>query len=329
MTALYPFVFKLEGMTQDYLWGGDRLRPLVPTHPADRPLAEIWAIGDRPEDERVSVIANGPLAGTTLRQLMEGRSSELLGQATPIDGKFPLLVKLLDAKERLSLQVHPPASVAVDLGGEPKTECWTLLEGTTASAQLIAGVKPGTDRTAFETAIRQSDLEPLLHSIPVQAGDFMHLPSGRLHAIDAGCLLLEIQQNSNTTYRVYDWGRIDAKTGQSRELHIQKALVSIDLTDVAPSLTTPQKESVGDNARETLVDCPHFTLERWTIKHTQRHEPVDSFEIITTLDDGLTLSSGNHTLQLDRLGFVLVPAAVDDYTLSGSGRYIRTFVRVP
>lgn len=318
-------------MTQDYLWGGDRLKSLVPGYSfgsaQDKPLAEIWAISDRPEDDRVSRVANGPLAGTTLRELMTQRPHELLGRAQPVDGKFPLLVKLLDAKERLSLQVHPPAEVAATLGGEPKSECWTMLDGTSPTSRLIVGIKPGVDRNRFEAAIGIGVLEPLLHSIKVRPGDFMYLPSGRLHAIDAGCFLLEIQQNSNTTYRVYDWGRVDRKTGQPRQLHVQQALASIDFDDVEPSLAKPDKEVLGDNVREQLVNCPCFTLERWTIHGKHTHRPSNSFEIITTLDDGLALSGGNQSLRLSRLSFILVPASVDSYQLSGSGRYIRTFVR--
>ena len=323
--AFYPLMFKRDGMTQAYLWGGDKLRSLVPNYPASEPLSELWAVSDRPEDERVSVIANGPLTGITLRELMETRSQDLLGDAKPVDSKFPLLVKFLDAKERLSLQVHPPREVAQKLGGEPKTECWYFLAETEPTAQVIAGIKSGVTRETFESSLNTNSLEPLLHANPVRAGDCMFLPSGRLHAIDAGCLLLEIQQNSNTTYRVYDWGRIDKKTGQARALHVQEALASIDFADVTPSLQT-KKEVVGESGLNTqLVDCPFFTLERWQTTNTTTHAPDRSFEIIVTLTP-MELRSEGMKLSLAPLEVVLIPASVPQFVMS-AGNYLRSFIR--
>lgn len=328
MNSLYPFLFNLDGMTQSYLWGGNKLRDFGKPGNAEQPLAEVWEISDRPEDERVSVITNGPLAGKTLRWLMENYQQELMGNVKVINGKFPLLVKLLDAKQRLSLQVHPPASVAAQLGGQSKTECWLLLDGTDPSAKIIAGLEHPITMQEFKAATTTTKLEPLLHSMSVKTGDAMLLPSGRLHAIDAGCLILEIQENSNTTYRVFDWNRIDPITNQPRQLHLEQALASIDFADVAPTLAQPIKNLHQPNC-ETLATCPQFTLERWQVALKQEHWPANSFEIITCLSGNLTLESSGETLSLPPFTTVLIPSSTTSYTLHSKGSnslYSRVFV---
>ncbi|MGI6103546.1 MAG: type I phosphomannose isomerase catalytic subunit [Patescibacteria group bacterium] len=325
-SLLYPLLFHRDGMTQSYPWGGERLKPLMSQYPACEPLAEIWAISDRPEDDRVSIVANGPLAGTSLRDLLAAHDAEILGSVPSSNGKFPLLVKLLDAKERLSLQVHPPTSSANKLGGEPKTECWYFLNGTKPESQIITGLKSNITREIFNATAAAYELESILHTNPVKPGDCMFLPSGRLHAIDAGCLLIEIQQNSNTTYRVYDWGRVDTKTGQPRTLHVSEALASINFSDVKPGLQQPTLRMEAGNAVQTLVDCPLFTLEHWQGNATATHAPDRSFELLIALTP-LSLESNGEYLDLQSLDVVLVPAAVRSYRTLGDSTYLRTFVR--
>lgn len=328
MATLYPFLFELEGMTQAYLWGGEKLKPLVPDYPADQPLAEIWTVSDRPEDKRMSVVANGPLTGTTLRQLMTDHAEELLGDVQPVDGKFPLLVKLMNSGQRLSLQVHPPTEKAAELKGDPKTECWFFLEGTEPTAQLFAGVRRGTTRAVFESTLRDGGkLEPLLHVIRPQGGDCLFLPSGRLHAMDAGSLFLEIQENSNTTYRVFDWNRIDKRTGRPRELHVDKALAAIDFADVEPGFQEILPDTEGENRFDHLVDCPQFTLERWEIASEQTHQPERSFELITAIAPLRVSVEGTPELSVPALSTVLLPASLPRYTVRGrDATYIRTYV---
>lgn len=332
MDRLYPFTFDPDELTQDQLWGGSKLKHLVPGYPNHQPLAELWVVSDRPEDDRVGRIANGPLAGTTLRDLMEHRSTELLGKVAPVDGKFPLLIKFLDAKQRLSLQVHPPVELAAVLGGEPKTECWTMLEGTDSGAAIIAGLKPDVTQAQFESTLRSGgDLEPLLHTIQPQPGECMFLPSGRLHAIDAGCLIYEVQQNSNTTYRVFDWNRVDARTQQPRALHVEQALQSIDFTDVEPTLQQPVRRQESGSVVETLVDCPYFTLERWTTNQMQTYNPSinGSFDVITVLNGNATITANGQPVDLGEFGTALLPAALEHHELRPSGEvtYLRTYVR--
>ncbi|HEX5399342.1 MAG TPA: type I phosphomannose isomerase catalytic subunit, partial [Verrucomicrobiae bacterium] len=187
---LYPLTF--QPIFKERVWGGRELERLyAKALPPGTPIGESWEISDRPGD--ASVIANGPLAGKTLRWLMENHADELLGEAGPATGgRFPLLCKILDAREKLSLQVHPPADRAKELKGEPKTEMWFIADAA-PDAELYVGLKQGVTRTVFETKIADGSVADCFHRIPVRAGDVMFLPSGRVHAIGAGLVIFEIQ----------------------------------------------------------------------------------------------------------------------------------------
>ena len=210
--ALYPLTF--QPIFKDRVWGGRKLEQLYgKALPPQTPIGESWEITDRPEG--VSVITNGPLTGRDLRWLMEHHAKELLGDSQPCAGRFPLLVKILDAQEKLSLQVHPPAHKAAELRGDPQTELWYVADAT-PDADLFVGLRRGATRAEFEQRIQDGSVAECFHRIPVQRGDSMFLPSGRVHALGAGSLIFEIQQNSDTTYRVFDWNRVGLD-GKPRE----------------------------------------------------------------------------------------------------------------
>ena len=239
---LYPLMF--QPIFKERVWGGRNLERLYQKAlPPGVPIGESWEITDRPE--AASVIANGPLAGKDLRWLMEHHAKELLGPARSHNGRFPLLIKLLDAEEKLSLQVHPPAHVAARLGGEPKTEMWYIADAR-AGAELYAGLRRGVTRAEFERRINDGTVADCFHRLPVKPGDVMFLPSGRVHAIGAGLVLFEIQQNSDTTFRVFDWNR-PGLDGQPRELHVEQSLQCIDFNDFEPSLAKieAQRDEAG------------------------------------------------------------------------------------
>ena len=234
------------------VWGGRALADQLGRKlPEDGPIGESWEIVDRPEAQSID-----EESGKTLRELLSEYPDSIMGPGYDPDQPFPILVKWLDCAQRLSLQVHPPEKIADQLGGEPKTECWYIADATPEAA-LIVGLRNGVTRKQFEQAIENESLESLLHRFSVQSGDFMLLKSGRLHAIDAGNLILEIQQNSDTTYRVYDWGR-KGLDGKPRQLHIEESLQSIDFEDFEPGVTRASSQS----GETTLAECPQFRVRQ-------------------------------------------------------------------
>ncbi len=233
------------------VWGGtalaDRLGRILPP---GGPYGESWDLVDRPEAQ--SVVDFGPWAGTSLHQLWVEHREAVFGSGLKNAERFPLLIKILDAREVLSVQVHPPWGVAVAAAGEPKTEAWVILEAS-PEAKVYAGFRRGVTREIFEEELRKGNVESLLHSISVKSGDVLFIPSGRCHAIGAGCLIAEVQQNSDTTYRVFDWGRVGLD-GKPRELHVMESLECMRFDDIEPELVKPEGES--------LIKCPFFEISR-------------------------------------------------------------------
>lgn len=253
--VLYPLTF--HPLFKERIWGGRRLANLYGKPlPAGKVIGESWEITDRPEG--VSVIANGPLAGCDLRWAMEHHADELLGRLPSSAGRFPWLIKILDCEDDLSLQVHPPASVAPSLKGEPKTEMWFVAEAKPES-KLYVGLRAGTTRSEFEAALARGTVAGCFHVVPVGPGDTMFVPSGRVHALGRGNVIFEIQQNSDTTYRVFDWNRLGLD-GQPRELHVEQSLASIDFADFEPSLVDSPWQSRPNSSDRSLVQHPLFHI---------------------------------------------------------------------
>lgn len=263
-------------------WGGRRLGTLLgkPLGPHDD-YAESWEIADMGPVQ--STVATGPLRGTTLADLIAQQAPALLGvpaaDSAAVAAQFPLLVKFLDASDRLSLQVHPDDAQAQRAGVGPrgKTEAWIVLDAL-PNATLFAGLQPGVTRQQLAAAVLSGQVEPLLHRVAVQPGDCLFIPAGTVHALGEGVLLAEVQQSSDTTYRLYDWNRVDA-TGQPRELHVEAGLACVDfergpVTPVTPrAVTHPALQIDGSGASsgstpaatlgcEELVDAPQFKLRR-------------------------------------------------------------------
>ena len=305
---LYPLTF--EPILKERVWGGRNLERLYgKALPPGRPIGESWEITDRPEG--VSVIANGPLAGRNLRWLMEQHGPDLLGASAPGPaGRFPLLIKILDACDKLSLQVHPPASVAARLGGEPKTEMWYVAEAA-PGAELYAGLKPGVTRAEFERRVGDGSVEGCFHRVAVRAGDVMFLPSGRVHALGAGLVIFEVQENSDTTYRVFDWNR-PGLDGKPRELHLEPSLASIDFNDFEPS---PVRSIYSRNPTLSiryLVENPLFVVNGCQVRRGARfYLRGPGFQIVGLLSGELRLAANGQEVVLQPGGFVLLPAALE------------------
>lgn len=293
MTATDPIVF--EPVFQERVWGGRMLEQLFAKRlPPATPIGESWEVVDR--EEAQSHVDGGRFAGCTLHDLWRDRREEVFGQeyARHPAARFPLLIKLLDARQKLSVQVHPPSASAEQLGGEPKTEMWHVLAAD-EGADIYAGLRNGVQRGEFERALGDGGVAELLHRIPTSAGDTIFIPSGRIHAIGAGNVILEIQQNSDTTYRVFDWNRVGLD-GNPRELHIEQSMQSIDFEDYEPALQSARSGQ--------LVVDPLFVVERLELPSAGLHHAPGRFAIVFCLDGALVC--GAHSYQPGQ--FLLLPA---------------------
>ena len=303
---LYPFIFK--PIFKDRIWGGRELQRLYAKKIPAGQIGEAWEISDRPGD--ASVIANGSLAGKDLRWLMENHAAEILGDAKPAaEGRFPLLCKILDAREKLSLQVHPPARKAAELKGEPKTEMWFIADAT-PDASLYVGLKNGVTRAEFEEKISDGSVADCFHRIPVKAGDTMFLPSGRVHAIGDGLVIFEIQQNSDTTYRVFDWNRVGLD-GQPRELHIAQSLASIDFNDFEPKLVPANFRQGPQFKFRQLVEDPLFNVQELVFENAGAVKLAGQYlRIIATIKGTAAIAdeASGISAQLKAGDFCLIPA---------------------
>jgi mannose-6-phosphate isomerase len=288
----HPIVF--EPIFMERVWGGRRLQSLYGKHlPAAVPIGESWEIVDRPEAQ--SVVHDGPLRGATLHDLWSEYREEIFGDVRDAP-RFPLLLKLLDAQENLSVQVHPPPAVAEKLGGETKTEFWYITNAA-PNARVYAGVRKGTTRKSFRQALEQGGVEEQLHAIAVASGDAIFLPSGRMHALGGGNVLVEIQENSDTTYRIYDWDR--EKTGQAaRQLHIEEAMQCVDFEDVEPGLS--------QSAGETLVHNGFFDVQKWNLTGPREAARHGEFAIICCLAGTVRCAD----TELSAGEFFLVPSSM-------------------
>lgn len=323
---LYPLTF--EPVLKDYIWGGRNLarygRDLPPGV-----TAESWEIAAHKNG--TTRVDNGPHAGTSLTALQEELGIDLIGRNcawAQERGKFPLLIKLLDANRPLSVQVHPNDDYALANEGNElgKSEMWVVLHAE-PEARLILGVKAGTTRELFRQAILDGRLEPFLHSFPVKAGDHVCVPAGSLHAIMEGIIIAEIQQNSDTTYRVYDWNRLGAD-GKPRPLHVDKALDVINFAQVAPGASTarPIEASPGQR-RAILCQNRYFVTERVEIDQGnafQGNNQGDSLEIWGVLQGSVTIGA----VRLESIRFALLPAALGSFTVAAhrDSVLLRTYV---
>jgi mannose-6-phosphate isomerase len=292
-----PLIF--EPIFMERIWGGRKLAELFGKNlPRHGRIGEAWEIVDREETQ--SVVRDGPLRGKTLHELWTAHRQEIFGDVANSE-RFPLLVKLLDAQEKLSLQVHPPEKVAKEFGDEPKTEFWYVV-AVDSNAELFVGLRQPMSRDEFQEALDQGRIAEHVHTIHVNPGDAMFLPAGRFHAVGAGNLLVEVQQNSDTTYRVFDWNRSD-EHGRPRVLHVDQALASIDFSDVEPNLVQPKGE--------LLVKHELFEIQRWNLDSPRELVPQGQFAIVFCLTGklhcgGVDFSPGE---------FFLLPAQMEKRTV--------------
>ena len=323
LTDMYPM--KLTAPLKDYIWGGTRLKTEFGKETSLEKVAESWELSCHKDGS--SVIANGEFAGKTLPEWLEEQGKEALGADCASFENFPILIKLIDAKDNLSVQVHPKNDYALRVEGEyGKTEMWYIV-GCEPGARLLYGFTHPIEKAEFEGRIQNNTLLEVTNSVEVHKGDVFFIEAGTLHAIGSGILIAEIQQNSNTTYRIYDYGRV-GNDGKPRELHVQKAL---DVTELVPPSrpTKPmgQPEDCGGYTRTLLSTCEYFTVHALDI--SQKAELcVDgtSFHSLLCLDGELELTSPHGDLRIAKGESVFLQAGYGSYTLSGSGELLLTAV---
>jgi mannose-6-phosphate isomerase len=324
----YPLLF--EPVLKDYLWGGRSLERLFGRRLPPGPTAESWEISGHPDGE--TVVANGPAKGIGLADLHRRLGAALAGRRAAGSRHFPLLIKLLDAADRLSLQVHPGDEFARERenGQLGKSEMWVVLHADPGAA-VILGVRAGTDARRFRAAADAGALEPLLHTIPIQAGDFVCVPSTSLHAILGRAVIAEIQQSSNITYRVFDWNRA-GPDGRPRQLHLEKALQVINFDQIEPAL--PRAQPLGAPAgvgRWLLCRNEHFLVERLEVGGAAAFGGAcngESLEIWGTIAGDATVTGGDESVALPAVRFVLLPATLGAYQIVNSADVPATLLRV-
>jgi len=301
-TSESPVVF--EPIFKERIWGGRKLAALFAKRlPANKQIGESWEIVDRPEAQ--SIVREGSLAGRSLHDLWVNFREELFGEV-PDAPRFPLLIKLLDAQEKLSLQVHPPPEIAESLGGEAKTEFWYVVAAE-PNAEIFVGLRKSMTRDQFENVLNSGTVADCVQAIRMKSGAAMFLPSGRFHAIGAGNLLVEVQQNSDTTYRVFDWNRVD-DDGKPRQLHVDQALQCIDFNDVAPEPITPTSE--------LLVRHELFEVQKWNLESARDIAPPGQFAIVLCLTGALQCAGVDFTPG----EFFFVPASLQERMIYPRGK---------
>jgi mannose-6-phosphate isomerase len=320
MDSLLRTPLFFESVYKQYVWGGERFAKRLGRVLPNGTYAEAWEISDHPDG--ITPILAGPLAGLSLSEAIARTGTGLAGKSTVPGGRFPLLVKLIDAAETLSVQVHPDEAAAARFGGEAKSEMWVVLEAT-PDAHIYSGFRPGTDEAAVRRALAAGTVEEVLQRFPARPGMVFSTPGGRVHAIGAGCLLLEVQQDANTTYRLDDWGRTDA-SGASRPLHVEEALRVVDWTATGSPVAKPEPLDglpEGLAGRRLLSDA-HYVVDEFAVSAPCWVEnPSDGFLVLfSSLADGVRIRpEGETAVRLPPARACLIPAAMRRFRLSPDG----------
>ncbi len=311
----------LQPVFQERIWGGEKLHTEFHYEIPSNHTGEAWVISAHPNGP--SMIKNGPLAGKTLADAWK-EHGELFNKASSNDEEYPLLVKILDAADDLSVQVHPNDSFAREAEGVPygKTECWYVVSAE-EGAELVLGHHAKTQEELAQMA-EQGEWDQLLRRIKVKAGDFVYVPSGTIHAIGKGIVILETQQSSDITYRVYDYDRTDAE-GNKRELHLER---SIQVTTVPhQDAVVEQTQSViGDMVEKKLVEEQYFTVYHWNLNGKASNGMTKDFLQVSVLDGQATLTIGDNSFEIEKGTHFILPNGIGEYSLDGHAEFIVSHV---
>ena len=317
---LYPLL--MQAPVKDYIWGGTRLREKYNKVSTADKLAESWELSCHPAGP--SVIANGPAKGETLEQYLEKKGMELLGTKGKDCKNFPIMIKLIDAKDNLSVQVHPDDAYALKNEGElGKTEMWYVIDAE-PDAELLYGVEKEITRQELADSLKNGTITEICHHAPVKKGDVFFIPAGTIHAIGKGILLAEVQENSNTTYRLYDYGRL-GNDGKPRQLHVQQGTEVCSLKPLPLVDKRQQAALSSDCTAELLVSCEYFNTYSIELSGAN-HLKVDneSFHTFTVLEGSLLLTHQGEKLPMEAGQSVFLPANMGEYTIEGKAHLIFT-----
>jgi mannose-6-phosphate isomerase len=325
--ALYPLRF--EPIYQYRLWGGRRLAGLLTAPlPGDGPIGEAWLLSDR--DDHPSRVADGPLRGRTIAQLLKQFPEQAMGKLAGRFRRFPLLLKFLDAREMLSVQVHP-GDTRTDLlppGETGKTEAWVVLEAGPRS-RIYAGLKPGTTEADLRHALANGAVADRLACFAPKPGDAVFLPAGTVHSLGGDIVVFEVQQNSDVTFRLYDWGHVDAKTGQPRALQVDQALACIDFGECAGGLVAPVVEATGPVERERLFHCEHFWLSRLHGASPFAVGAPDVPTVLVCIEGTGRVEHGGAAYAVGKGDVVLLPAVLGACTFRPQGAVTVLGIEIP
>ena len=317
-------MYKFEPLLKQTLWGGDKIIPFKHLDTQMENVGESWEISGVKDNE--TIVSNGPGKGKSLNQIVKEQQAALVGKANyeRFGNEFPLLIKFIDARQDLSIQVHPTDEIAHRQGkSRGKTEMWYALEPT-PGAQLYNGLKQQITPEQYKEMVENDTITEALARYEVREGDVFFIPAGRIHAIGAGCFVAEIQQTSDVTYRIYDFKRKD-KNGNYRELHTKEAAESIDYTvldNYRTAYTLPKNEGVQ------VVECPYFTTAVYDLTEpmTLDYSELDSFVILIAVKGAGTLTANGETLDFQMGDTVLFPATATEVKVEGEVKFLETFV---
>jgi len=306
-TQLYPLRF--DPIYQYRIWGGRHLANFLTTPLPDGLVGEAWMLSDR--DSHTSLVSNGSLKGQTIGQLFQQSQELLMGKLAGKFNRFPLLLKFLDASEMLSVQVHPTDEQKdyIPVGEHGKTEAWVVLESTPES-KIYAGLKPKTTADNLRQSIKSGTIEDHLSSFTPKKGDGVFLPAGTVHALGGDIVVFEVQQNSDVTFRLYDWNHINAKTGKPRTLQIDQAIACIDFTQGEKTSVIPVLEEQKSVLRERLFQCEHFRLWRLSGKLPFTVGEKDIPRVLVCIDGEGKLEYNNMYYKIQKGDVWLLPAIV-------------------
>lgn len=313
-----PLIFK--PIYKDYIWGGTKIASLYNRAGTPGICAESWELSALPDS--MSVVAEGSFKGKTLDELVKASGTSLIGSKAPQNDRFPLLFKIIDAKQRLSVQVHPNNNQAEQTDGQAKTEMWYIL-GCDKGATLFAGLRDDTTEENLTEALENGDIADLLVEIKARPGQSLYIPGGLVHALGAGCVVYEIQQNSNTTYRLFDWNRTDAQ-GKQRELHIDKSLKTIDWSLPAPDIVEP----IQRNERwSDIISNEFFTVRKLSFNGSEEIDPDgSSFIVLFATEGAARVRCHEKYVRLNTGSSALIPACANKCVIESETKAVSLLV---